>query len=67
MKFALRGLGTVLMFFGLVWVLQGLGVLPGGFMGGERQWAVYGAIAFAVGLALLVAARRAARPGGRPR
>lgn len=59
MKFTtLRGIGTVLMFFGLVWLLQGLGVLPGSFMAGETIRAVYGAIAFVAGLAMLVVAAR---------
>ena len=43
---------------GVVWFLQGIGMLPGSFMTGQRQWAVYGAIAMALGFALLAAARR---------
>jgi hypothetical protein len=33
---------------GLIWTLQGLGVLPGSFMSGDSTWAV-------VGLALIAA------------
>jgi uncharacterized membrane protein HdeD (DUF308 family) len=58
MKYALRGFGSVLMFFGLVWFLQGINVLPGSFMTGELQWAVYGAISFVAGVLMLVASRR---------
>ena len=61
MKLVLRGLGTVLMFFGLVWFLQGLGMVPGSFMTGESQWAVYGAISFVAGVVLLVVAARRGR------
>ena len=58
MKNVLAGLAAVLMFFGGVWFLQGIGVLPGSFMTGQTRWAVIGGVAFVVGLALLVAARR---------
>jgi len=34
---------------GLIWTLQGLGVLPGSFMSGDSTWAV-------AGLALIAAA-----------
>ena len=62
MKLALRGFGSVLMFFGLVWFLQGINVLPGSFMSGELQWAVYGAISFVAGVLMLVASRRGGGP-----
>ena len=58
MKNVLGGLAAVLMFFGGVWFLQGIGVLPGSFMTGQTKWAVIGGAAFVVGLVLLVAARR---------
>ena len=32
---------------GAVWILQGIGVLPGSFMTGQVEWAIYGAIAVA--------------------
>lgn len=50
--------GVVLMALGLIWFLQGINVLPGSFMTGQMQWAVYGAIAFVVGLLLFVRGRR---------
>ena len=47
-------LGLVLVFFGCVWVLQGLNMAPwpfnGGFMIGDPQWTLYGAIIALVGL-----------------
>jgi hypothetical protein len=32
--------GAILVFFGLVWFLQGINVLPGSFMTGRIKWAV---------------------------
>ena len=58
MKLALKGFGSVLMFFGLVWFLQGINVLPGSFMTGQLQWAVYGAISFVAGVVMFIAAHR---------
>lgn len=60
MRKALNIIGAILVFFGVVWFLQGINILPGSFMTGQIQWAVYGALAIAVGAFLLVAARRIA-------
>ena len=42
----LRILATILsgpmLMIGIVWVLQGLNILPGSFMTGQIIWAVYG-------------------------
>ena len=58
MKRLLRVVGGILMAIGAVWVLQGLGVLPGSFMSGQRRWAVNGAVTALLGLGLWVASRR---------
>jgi hypothetical protein len=58
MRLTLRIVGVLLLLMGTVWFLQGLDVLPGGFMSGQTRWVVNGAIAFAVGLVLVVASRR---------
>jgi hypothetical protein len=58
MNTALATLGVVLLLIGGVWLLQGIGVLPGSFMTGQTKWAVIGGITVAVGLAALVLARR---------
>jgi hypothetical protein len=50
--------GCALVLFGSIWFLQGINVLPGSFMTGQSRWAVYGGIAVAVGIGLLLAARR---------
>jgi hypothetical protein len=49
-------LGVLLIFTGAVWILQGVNILPGSFMTGQIQWAVYGGISFVVGLGLLLVA-----------
>ena len=58
MRTTLNIIGGIFIFFGIVWILQGINILPGSFMTGQIQWAVYGAIAAAVGGLMLVAARR---------
>jgi hypothetical protein len=58
MKLTLSILGLILVIVGGIWVLQGIGVLPGSFMTGQIRWAVYGGIAVAAGAAVLLAARR---------
>jgi hypothetical protein len=58
MRIALNALGVLLLLLGALWLLQGIGMLPGSFMTGERQWAMYGAIAALVGAGLLILARR---------
>jgi len=61
MRIALNVVGAVLVFFGSVWVLQGINVLPGSFMSGQTQWAVRGGIAVIAGIALLLWANRRRR------
>jgi hypothetical protein len=58
MKIALYAGGVILMLMGAIWFLQGVNILPGSFMTGQLQWALYGAIAFVVGLLCVGRARR---------
>ncbi len=51
-------LGVLLVLIGCVWILQGINVLPGSFMTGQLQWAVYGAVAVVIGALLVVSSRR---------
>ena len=51
-------LGVLFVLIGCVWILQGINVLPGSFMTGQMQWAVYGAVAVVVGALLVVSSRR---------
>lgn len=58
MKLTLKLIGVILILAGVVWILQGLNILPGSFMTGQIRWAIYGAITAAVGLAFLLLASR---------
>jgi hypothetical protein len=51
-------LGILLILTGAIWFLQGINLLPGSFMTGRIEWAVYGALAAALGLVLIGRARR---------
>ena len=68
MRTAWNVVSVILIVLGTIWFLQGINVLPGSFMTGQIQWAVYGLIAVAVGIGLLVKANRGRpRPGVAPR
>ena len=44
-----RAIAVVLFLVGVVWVLQGIGLLEGSFMTGEIVWAFIGAVCIGVG------------------
>jgi hypothetical protein len=58
MRIVLNVVGVILLFFGGVWFLQGINVIHQGFMAGQTKWEINGAIAFVVGILLLIAANR---------
>jgi hypothetical protein len=58
LKLILNIAGILLLLAGGVWFLQGINLLPGSFMTGQMQWAIYGAIAVLIGSGLLVFANR---------
>jgi len=45
-------LGVIGLLVGAVWILQGVGVLAGSFMTGQRMWLVIGIVVAVIGLAL---------------
>ncbi|WP_372671665.1 hypothetical protein [Amycolatopsis kentuckyensis] len=47
--------GVVLVLVGAVWVLQGIGVVTGSFMTGQKLWFLIGLVAFLVGVVLVAA------------
>jgi hypothetical protein len=61
MRIALNVVAGFLVLAGATWFLQGINVLPGSFMTGQIRWAVYGGIAVAAGIALLLRANRSAK------
>ena len=62
MRIALNIVGALLVLMGITWFLQGINILPGSFMTGQIQWAVYGGITAVVGLIVLVTANRRRQP-----
>jgi hypothetical protein len=58
MRSALNIVGVLLLFSGSIWFLQGINVLPGSFMTGQTQWAVYGVILVVAGIGCLIFAKR---------
>ena len=58
MRIVLNVTAALLLLVGLVWFLQGINVLPGSFMTGQIEWAVYGAVAVIAALALFRHANR---------
>ena len=63
MRLTLNTVGVVLVVFGGIWFLQGINVLPGSFMTGQIRWAIYGGIAIAAGISVLLAVNRRRRNG----
>ena len=50
--------GVLLDLVGSIWMLQGMGALPGSFMTGDPFWAAVGGVAVIVGMGLVVLAMR---------
>ena len=58
----LVGLAILCDLTGIVWILQGIGVLPGSFMTGQIVWAAIGAVLLFVSGLLLWTAYRPTTP-----
>ena len=58
MRLVLKIIAILLIVMGIVWILQGINVLPGSFMTGQIQWAYRGAAVAIVGLITLLFAIR---------
>ncbi len=54
MKTAITIVSVLLILVGIVWILQGINVLPGSVMTGQSKWAIYGGISAIIGIGLLV-------------
>lgn len=52
------GIGALLVVVGVVWTLQGVGVLGGSAMSGVTLWAVIGPVVALGGVALAASGRR---------
>ncbi|MFH1184651.1 MAG: hypothetical protein V1755_06380 [Chloroflexota bacterium] len=58
MKTLWHVVSAVLLLTGAVWFLQGINILPGSFMTGQIEWAVYGVLTMAAAIALFILAGR---------
>jgi len=61
MKIILRIIGVLFILVGGVWFLQGINILPGSFMTGQIEWAVYGGLAAIVGIGAIAWSLRGRR------
>ena len=52
LKIILQIFAILLIASGVVWILQGVNILPGSFMTGDPQWAINGAITVVIGAVL---------------
>ncbi|MBX3035693.1 MAG: hypothetical protein KF758_02160 [Anaerolineales bacterium] len=60
MKNIIKFFAVLFMLAGLVWVLQGLSILPGSYMSGDPQWAINGAITIVIAAVIFWFANRQA-------
>ena len=58
MRYVLLIAGGLMIIMGGIWLLQGIGILPGSFMTGQMFWAVMGAAFLAVGGLVILAGFR---------
>ena len=58
MRYVLLIVGGLMILMGGIWLLQGIGLLPGSFMTGQMFWAVMGAAFLAVGGLVVLAGFR---------
>jgi hypothetical protein len=58
LRYVLLIVGGLMVLMGVVWLLQGVGILPGSFMTGQPFWAVMGTIFLVVGGLLVFAGLR---------
>jgi hypothetical protein len=58
MRIAIVGLGVVVALFGLLWALQGFGVVGGSPMSNTTTWSIIGPIVVVVGVAIAVTGAR---------
>jgi hypothetical protein len=54
----LMAVGAVLTVAGVIWALQGFGVIGGSFMSGDSVWAIIGPVVAVIGVVLVAIAVR---------
>jgi hypothetical protein len=58
MKIGMIGLGVLLACFGVLWALQGFGILGGSPMSNTTTWSIIGPITAVVGIAIAATGAR---------
>ncbi|HEX2399425.1 MAG TPA: hypothetical protein VHJ79_05455 [Mycobacterium sp.] len=58
MRVAIGIIGVVVALFGVVWALQGFGVLGGSPMSNTTTWSIIGPVVAVIGIALAIGAFR---------
>ena len=58
MRIALNAVAVLALLVGCVWFLQGINVLPGSFMTGQRKWAIYGGLLVAASILVFIFVNR---------
>jgi hypothetical protein len=58
LKTIFKVFAVLLITTGVIWILQGINILPGSYMTGDPQWAVNGAVTAAIGAGLFWFASR---------
>jgi len=56
--------GALCVLMGVVWIFQGINVIPGSFMTGDVDWSYRGGVLAVVGLAVLFFSLRKPRANG---
>ncbi len=62
MRIAIGVLGVIVALFGLLWALQGFGVVGGSPMSNTTTWSIIGSIVALIGIALAFAGFRGRKP-----
>ena len=58
----LIGLGSIALVAGAIFAGQGIGVIPGSFMTGDRTWLIVGLIMAFIGVALILFGTNRSKP-----
>jgi uncharacterized protein (TIGR03382 family) len=58
LHWVLLGVGLLLDLLGVIWLLQGINLLPGSFMTGQPFWAGAGIVMMLIGMGLVLLAMR---------
>ena len=60
MKWMANIIGVIVTLIGIFWILQGINIIPTGFMAGQSRWAVIGSVVGIAGISLLAYVNRRA-------